>query len=273
MTPGYAKPRSELPWLPYESLDRVIINAHNFTPAAFDPSVNGKTPTFCWCPSRDDSGNGTTTLNDLIGSRDGTLTNMAVPANNWVADTGAGGVRALEFDATNDFATLGSGIVLPSSGGLAISWWEKVSSTAGPFHSRFRFYTGSQAFFVFRSTNASYATLSFSRDGVATSLRCSGAMSLASAAGSWVHFVISGTSGANSTTPANWSVWENGVSKTIDSGGAFSGQTADVNQIGWDSLLSGAGCRMDDIRVFGQSLNSSDAADLHASGSGRGIQA
>jgi len=35
VTPGYAKPRSELPWLPYESLDRVrIINSHNFTPVA-----------------------------------------------------------------------------------------------------------------------------------------------------------------------------------------------------------------------------------------------
>lgn len=30
MTPGFAKPRSGLPWLPYGVCDRVIINAHNF---------------------------------------------------------------------------------------------------------------------------------------------------------------------------------------------------------------------------------------------------
>ncbi len=30
MTPGFARPRSELPWLPYEEHDRVIINAHRF---------------------------------------------------------------------------------------------------------------------------------------------------------------------------------------------------------------------------------------------------
>jgi hypothetical protein len=30
MTPGFAKPRSELPWIPYEEQDRVIINSHNF---------------------------------------------------------------------------------------------------------------------------------------------------------------------------------------------------------------------------------------------------
>jgi len=34
MTPGFAKPRSELPWLPYGEVDRVIINQHNFTPPA-----------------------------------------------------------------------------------------------------------------------------------------------------------------------------------------------------------------------------------------------
>jgi hypothetical protein len=232
-------------------------------------AVNSKEPAFAWIPSLDTAGNGTTTLNDLIGSRDGTLTNMDA-GSDWVADTGAGGVRALDFDATNDYATLGSGVVVPSSGGLAISWWEKVSATAGPFHSRFRFYTGSQAFFVFRSTMAAYATLSFSRDGVASSLRCAGAMSLATASGSWVHFMISGTAGANSTTPANWSLYENGVSKTIDAGGEFSSQTANVNQIGWDSLLSGAGCLLDDVRVFHQSLDSSDVAYLYNSGSGRG---
>lgn len=232
-------------------------------------AVNGKEPAFAWIPSLDDVGNGTTTLNDLIGSRDGTLTNMDA-GTDWVADTGAGGVRALDFDATNDFASLGSGVVLPSSGGLAISWWEKVASTAGPFHSRFRFYTGSQAFFVFRSTNASYGTLAFSRDAVGSSLRCSGAMSLASASGTWVHFVISGTAGANSTTTSHWVLYENAVSKTIDAGGAFSSQTANINQIGWDSLLSGAGCLMDHVLVFHQSLDSSDAAYLYNSGLGRG---
>ena len=38
MTPGFAKPRADLPWLYYPRNDRVIINAHNFTPATpFSP--------------------------------------------------------------------------------------------------------------------------------------------------------------------------------------------------------------------------------------------
>lgn len=38
MTPGFAKSRAELPYLYYPKADRVIINAHNFTPATpFSP--------------------------------------------------------------------------------------------------------------------------------------------------------------------------------------------------------------------------------------------
>jgi hypothetical protein len=54
-----------------------------------------------WCPSLDDSGNGTTTLNDLVGTAHMTLTNMDA-ASDWVADTDSGGVRALDFDGSND---------------------------------------------------------------------------------------------------------------------------------------------------------------------------
>jgi len=102
VTPGFAKPRSELPWLPYEEQDRVIINSHNFGPAAFDPSVNGKTPIVAWVPSQDDSGNGTATLHALVGSVTGTLTSMD-PATDWVADTGAGGIRRIDMDGNNDY--------------------------------------------------------------------------------------------------------------------------------------------------------------------------
>ena len=232
-------------------------------------AVNGKEPIAAWIPSLDTAGNGTTTLNDLIGSRDGTLTNMDA-STDWVADTGSGGVRALDFDATNDFATLGSGVVLPSSGGLAISWWEKVATTSGPYSARFRFYTGSQGFIIFRSTDARYGPLSFGRDNVVFNVNCSNAVSLAAASGVWVHFIVVGIAGANSTTPANWSVFENGVSKTIAAGNNLSSFTADVNQIGYDSLLAGAGCLMDDIRVFHQTLDSSDASYLYYSGAGRG---
>lgn len=233
-------------------------------------AVNSKEPAFAWIPSLDDAGNGTTTLNDLIGSRDGTLTNMATPSSNWVADTGAGGIRRIDFDDTNDFATLGSGVILPSAGGLAISWWEKASTTTGNFRARFRFYTGSQGWVLFRSNIATYGTIAWGRDTVISALRSTPALSLASASGAWVNFVLVGNNGANSTTPADWTLYENGVSKTVDASNQLAGFTADQNQIGFDGLLAGAGCGMDDIRVFHQTLNASDASYLHYSGAGRG---
>jgi hypothetical protein len=129
MTPGFAKPRSELPWLPYESLDRVIINAHNFTPPTPAPTLFGG-ELLIWCPSLDDSGNGTTTLNDLSGnSRDGTLTNFALGASttsNWIADTSNGGVRALIHDGTNDFTTFAASITYGTQ--FTVSMWYQVPS-------------------------------------------------------------------------------------------------------------------------------------------------
>lgn len=102
MTPGVAKSRKELFHLPYPEANKVLINAHNFTPATFDPSVNGKTPVVAWVPSQDDAGNGTATLSSLVGSVTGALTSMD-PATDWVADTGAGGVRRLDMDGSNDY--------------------------------------------------------------------------------------------------------------------------------------------------------------------------
>jgi hypothetical protein len=96
-------------------------------------AVNGKTPIAAWIPSLDDAGNGTTTLNDLVGSNNGTLTNFALTGatSNWVSDTGSGGVRALDFDGVNDFVTTSSGTVAEGRTTFSAMAWVKSSSTAG----------------------------------------------------------------------------------------------------------------------------------------------
>ena len=70
----------------------------NFTPP---PPEGIGTEIAWWCPSlRDDSASSTVT--DLTGGGyDMNLVNMG--ATNWVADTDEGGVRALEFDGTNEY--------------------------------------------------------------------------------------------------------------------------------------------------------------------------
>jgi hypothetical protein len=130
MTPGLAQPRSKLPWLPYESLDRVIINSHNFTPAGPDFSVNGKMPAAVWCPSVDDAGNGTTTLNEEIAGADGTLNNFALTGStsNWVADTDNGGVRCIASDGSNDY--IQSPFLPDGTSQMSLSLWCKYSAAS-----------------------------------------------------------------------------------------------------------------------------------------------
>ncbi len=81
VTPGFAKQRSELPWLPYESLDRVIINSHNFNPSYLYPSLRTTPPVLGYYP-RFDAGAAATDQFTADGSQDGTLRNGATRADS-----------------------------------------------------------------------------------------------------------------------------------------------------------------------------------------------
>jgi len=98
MTPGFAKPRSALSWLPYGKVSRLIINSHNFANAG--PLLLGDEVVF-WSPTHDTAGNGTSTLSALVGSITGALTNMDAPTD-WVSDTGMSGARRIDMDGSND---------------------------------------------------------------------------------------------------------------------------------------------------------------------------
>lgn len=274
MTPGIAKSRKVLFYLPYPEPDKVIINAHNFTPA-FTGSVNGKSPAACWCPSRDTAGNGTTTLTDFAGSNNGTLTNFALTGStsNWIADTTAGGVRALNFDGTND-------VVLPSivsaingASAISISMWMKRNASSA--------FCG-----FYQVQGAGFGTgrtqLALWSDGnMYISLEASGTNAFGSFATNdtnWHHAVMV-FNGALSGNSNRAKVFFDGTQKTLSFSGTIPALTNSSNNyecgIGpafFGSRLHGAS-RVDDIRVFAQSLDSSDIAALYASGSGRGVSA
>jgi hypothetical protein len=116
MTPGYGKPRSELPWLPYEEQDRVIINAHNFTPAIWTPA---QISTSLWLDASDAA-----TLFDAVSGGSPVAADGAVArwqdksGNDRHATQSASGSRGLRktsiqnsldvvrLDGTNDFFNL-----------------------------------------------------------------------------------------------------------------------------------------------------------------------
>lgn len=126
MTPGFAKSRKELFWLPYPEPDKVIINAHNFTPAG--PTLLGGEE-LVWCPTYDTAGRGTTTMTDLSGNgRNGTLNNFALSGttSNWVSDTNNGGTHAIACDGVNDYV---SGTVPGTWTRFSLCCWALTANT------------------------------------------------------------------------------------------------------------------------------------------------
>ena len=257
MTPGFAKPRSKLPWLPYESEDKVIINSHNFTPAALDFSVNGNIPDSVWCPSLDDAGNETTTLTDLVGANDGTLANFALTGStsNWVADTGAGGVRALDYDGVNDLVDITR---VDLTADFSVSLWFKTAAFSA---SRVLFGDATNALPFFGSlSSATMLTIRTNSSGVI------GWTVAAMATNVWHHVLVSRSSG-------NMRVWVDGAESS--SGSQATTGTFSFSRIGsYQTPSFGWLGRLDDFRLWtGLSLGLSDAAFLYESGNGRGVQA
>lgn len=266
MTPGFAKSRAELPWLYYPRNDRVIINAHNFT-SAWTPAVNGKNPFTAWVPSRDTGGNGTTTLNDLVGSNSCTLTNMD-PATDWVADTGAGGVRAIDTDGSNDYCLNSNALSVFTTGVWSVSCW--IYRRGGDY---FLTFGASAGFSQYIGCLINSSTLQFNLVGPSQGnaiLQCGTISNNA-----WTHVVFS-------MSASGFACWVNGSSRTVT---VFSGtnnqKTWSAGQLNRNAIGAFVGSsaiawfngRHDDYRLFDVSLDSTDVASLYASGSGRGISA
>ena len=278
MTPGFAKPRSKMPWLPYWEQDRVIINAHNFT-TAFNPAVNGKMPTEVYCPSRDTAGNGTTTLTGLVAGNNGTLTNMD-PATDWVSDTNAGGVRALDFDGTNDYVTVPHNSVLnPGTSAFSISAWvqpDNINQFGVMAQKRNSDGGIGQVYSLAVAANGIDATagkkialtLLWNSISVGRSFRTTDDV----ADGNWHHIVAVWTGSAIKIYVDNVDMLLTSElsSGTIATGLSPSGPLRlGTNVVSGGAFFNG---RQDDLRLFfSHALDASDVSALYASGAGRGI--
>ena len=193
-----------------------------------------------WCPSLDNSGNGTTTLNDLAGSNNGTLTNFALTGStsNWVADTGSGGVRALDLDGTDDYVTTSlTKTTLPVS---LTAWIKPVVTTT--FHTLFG--DGDSSIYV---GNDNRKLRFFSSSGVSTTS----------------DYLVD-------------SVWQHvgycwdGINVMFHYNGATVETKAFAGSLSINSMRFGAyhtpffafQGRLDDVRIFGRSITSGEVAAL-----------
>lgn len=217
-------------------------------------AVNGKVPVAVWCPSRDDVGNGTTTLTDLVGSNNGTLTNMD-PATDWVADSGAGGTRALDFDGVNDFV---------SSPAINVS---SISVAAWVY-----FTTDVSHVFVAKRSNTNYSwEIGRNAGNDQLLFRINNNANVATGGNlnvnNW-HHIVGTYNGTTITAFANgYSVGTFTYSTAIASNAVGITLGARANFPGAESFFP---LRLDDIRIFHQALDASDVSYLWNSGNGRG---
>lgn len=211
--------------------------------------VNGKTPVSAWIPSRDTAGNGTTTLTDLVGSNNGTLTNFALTGStsNWVADTNAGGIRAIDCDITNDFVA----VTVASYSNFMLSMWINPTAFGG-----LPVWWGVGGFWI--GLSSSKAAVSISGTTVTHHVTL---------ATGWHHVLVTRTSNLIQ-------IYVDGVvgTSTGSSASATSSGTAHIANFAGQGTTFKAQGRFDDVRLFGVSGDASDVAYLYQSGTGRGRQ-
>jgi len=241
-----------------------LINPYRFGgPAGGAYAVNGKDPIHAWVPSNDSAGNGTTTLTDLVGSENGTLTNMDA-ASDWVANTGAGGVRALDFNETNSYVELAPLSTISTVKSVSIWAYVRDNTKDNDILSTGT-HTGGVPFLLwydFAATNGWRVLLTGNTSGsMSTDI---GVATL----NSWEHLVVS----IDSTEVR---FWLNGVepgnspfSITI-AGGIGTTGTWELGNA-HNSVSKELDGLIDDCRFFDQVLSDSDVAYLYNSGSGRG---
>ena len=223
-------------------------------------AVNGKEPVAAWIPSLDTAGNGTTTLTDLVGTDNGTLTNMDA-ATDWVADTDAGGQWALDFDGVNDHVT--TGYDASGTTALSVSFWAKQDT------SNSQVTMGQQD-----SITSRWGVLRFS--GSLLFLVANGANARAQVGFSstaWTHWLM--VFDGSETGNDRLKIYRNGVIESatyVNALPASLPSLTDTFKLGRLSSSYTDGC-FDDIRIWQVALDATDAAHLYASGSGRGIQA
>lgn len=205
-----------------------------------------------WCPSLDDTNNGsTTTIGDLSGNgRSGTLTNME--SGDWVADTNNGGIRALSFDGSNEYINLSSPTFMSSLSTETISFWLYRDTTArtcsfgrrnGTNYNIVHIWNDSRIYWMVGANK--YAYSSYTGTG-------------------WHHycFVFDGTQSTDST---KYTGYVDAVSQSLTFSGSPMPTSTPSNTDALTAAL-GAGlyalCKMDDMRVFNRALTSAEVTLL-----------
>lgn len=237
-------------------------------------SVNGKEPIAAWIESLDPESVISSKATDLVGANHGTLTNMDLTADPDTArrsDTASGGVRALVSDGVNDRVDFGNNFSFERTESFSVSMWTKFTSTAAnvPLLTKLQNSPPFRGWSI--EGDAGKVRLYFiSTFGSSYIQKYSGA---SVNSGDWNHIVVT-YDGSSSSSGVNFYV--NGL---LSNGSTMANNltTTTISSVSMqlfarDAQLN-ASVRSDDVRIFDQVLDLTDAEYLYANGFGRGIVA
>jgi hypothetical protein len=195
-----------------------------------------------------------------VGANSGTLTNMDA-ATDWVADTDAGGVRALDFDGVDDFVLCTGAVV--DSPLLSISIWYYLKNITDV---RMLFCGGDETNGKRRGILARQNRLEF--NGLSADWPVTGTGPVNLVANAWGHAVVT----INVSTRGIVIFVNGSLSTSGTANNALLSGVANLVNIGSNrSGTENKACKIDDIRIFNTTLNADDVAYLYNSGTGRGI--
>lgn len=201
-----------------------------------------------WCPSLDDTGEGTTTLYDLEGSEDATLT-ANESSTDWITDDNAnGGVACIDFSGSAEYlrATL-AWSDYPTSAMTVCFWYKPTTETTQGVFSVGSTPTSGTAPLYFQRQNST--TCRWLVDGASAWFA---SQSLTS--GTWYHVAITydGT---------EWEAFLDGSSVATTTDGASGSGTYTYIGSGYGGQSN---MRFDDFRIFDRVLSGSELTDLAA---------
>lgn len=201
-------------------------------------------------------------------------------ATDWVSDTGAGGVRALDFDGSNDTVVTTGYTAAPGTSNFSASFWvyKRATGDIGDWLSnRIVGANGFQAGFVIgKSGNTTSRIFNVLFDAAGGVFRVN-TYNTFYTLNTWHHIVVVWTNSTGLIV-----VYRDGSavteSSTLTGGtiaGATIGSTGDLRLCGRPAVASGRtpNALFDDWRLFSQALTATEVTALYNAGRGRGIVA
>jgi len=197
------------------------------------------------------------TVNDLIGTNNGTIYNNT---------SGSYGINnSFAFDGADAYIDCGTSQLLDFNSSFTISVWTHITSTPNGFDAVYSFAGASNAFVMFFNNNGTYSTISFgsANHPTDTTIRYLTTITL----NEWSNMVVV-YNGSGISSASNYTFYINNSPKSLTTSAGFS-DNGNVNYIGrYDASHDFIG-NISSINVYNKALSASEVLQNYNALKGR----